>query len=73
MKIEDKKVYHTDRAIVKFSSIIAFIAAGATSSPTPAPTPPVNVPALDEWGRVALAALLSGTAIRRMKKRQPKA
>jgi hypothetical protein len=35
--------------------------------------PPEPVPALDEWGMIALAALLSGTAIRRMKKGQSKA
>jgi hypothetical protein len=34
--------------------------------------PPEPVPTLDEWGMIALAALLSGTAIRRMKKGQSK-
>jgi hypothetical protein len=49
------------------------IKAGATTSPAPPPSRPVSVPALDEWGMIALAALLSGTAIRRMTKGQSKA
>lgn len=49
------------------------IKAGATTSSPTTPPKPVSVPTLDEWGMLALATLLSGTAIRRMKKGQAKA
>lgn len=47
------------------------IDAGAKASA--GPVAPVNVPTLDQWGMLALTALLSGAAILRMKKEHDRA